>query len=99
MLILQFKHDNQTILYSKLTSAPLREEAILRLSYEFFGDPEPCMIHRSAVMNRIYMELQEYFQKNMDYLASSFLLKDLPERLVMFFDVGDWDRIIVEKRA
>lgn len=98
-LVLHLISNNQTLLYSKLTSVPLREDAVLRLSEELFGDPEPCMIHRSAVMNRIYMELSEYFLNNMICEKSTFSLVDLPERLVSFLDVRGCDKIIVEKTA
>lgn len=48
----------QTILYQgKLTNLPIPEPIIIQKSIEFFNDPAPCMIHRSAVLNRLYTEL------------------------------------------
>ena len=35
-----------------LTDLPLKEEIILEKSEEFFNDPNPCFIHRSAVRVR-----------------------------------------------
>jgi hypothetical protein len=96
-LVIHFINNGRTLFYSKLTSVPLREDAVLRLSEEFFGDPEPCMIHRSAVMNRMYMELSEYFLNNMNCEKSTFSQAVLPERLVSFIDVGGYGMIIVEK--
>ena len=51
-----------------LAAAPLHffvppENVILDLSMEFFQDPQPCMIHRSAVLCRIYVELEEELEK------------------------------------
>ncbi|MCI8624318.1 MAG: hypothetical protein HFG26_11765 [Provencibacterium sp.] len=43
----------------ELQDIPLREEMILQKSIEFFDDPSPCYIHRGAVMNRLYMELED----------------------------------------
>jgi hypothetical protein len=33
------------------------EKLIIRKSIEFFRDPEPCFIHRSAVVSRLVAEL------------------------------------------
>lgn len=55
---------DRIILEGKLTSLPLKEEFIISKSIEFFNDPEPCMIHRSAVMKRIFMEIGEYIIQN-----------------------------------
>ncbi len=37
----------------------LPETVVLDLSMEYFGDPEPCHIHRSAVHSRVCLELCE----------------------------------------
>lgn len=36
----------------------LPESVVLALSDEYFQDPAPCEIHRSAVMHRAYEELE-----------------------------------------
>lgn len=54
--------DNKLILKTKITGIPLKDDFIIKKSIEFFNDPEPCMIHRSAVMKRIYMEFFDYFK-------------------------------------
>jgi hypothetical protein len=55
--------DDQVILDKKLTALPLKEEFVIKRSIEFFNDPAPCMIHRSAVLKRTYMEFFEYFSQ------------------------------------
>jgi hypothetical protein len=88
MLALRFiGFDGSTLLQCPLTSLPLRDDAVLRLSVEFFDDPEPCMIHRSAVMSRMYMELLEYFLHGLERGSSNFPIADMPERLASFFTV------------
>lgn len=77
-----------TLLNSKMTSVPLREDVILRLSVEFFADPEPCMIHRSAVMSRMYMEMLEYFLRGLDSGKFCHLISELPQRLASFIDLS-----------
>lgn len=54
--------DNQNVVVEscKLTSLPIKEQVIIGKSIEFFSDPEPCFIHRSAVMKRLITEIDDY---------------------------------------
>ena len=47
-----------------LTAINIPENLIIELSIEFFDDPEPCQIHRGAVMRRVFMELTELLGEN-----------------------------------
>jgi len=61
--IIRFTDNADTILLErKLISLPLNDAAVINKSIEFFNDPEPCMIHRSAVMKRLFAELESYFE-------------------------------------
>lgn len=51
--------ENNLISENKLTSLPIKEEVILEKSIEFWGDPEPCMIHRSAVLKVLFLEIEQ----------------------------------------
>lgn len=42
-----------------ITALDIPEALTIELSIEFFDDPEPCQIHRSAVARRVFMELSE----------------------------------------
>ena len=42
----------------RLTGLELPDAIIKALSLRFFNDPEPCEIHRSAVMSRVFAELE-----------------------------------------
>ena len=55
----------KVLLKKKLTGLPLREDIVLKWSVEWFNDPEPCMIHRSAVMKRLFMEWAEFLESAM----------------------------------
>lgn len=46
-----------------LKDLPIKEKIILQKSIQFFSDPEPCHIHRSAVALRLTEEL---YQKRSD---------------------------------
>ena len=47
------------IYHDYLKDLPLKERVILEKSMEFFDDPEPCHIHRSAVRTRLTAEIQK----------------------------------------
>jgi len=50
------------ILYEgKLFDIPMKENIIIEKSIAFFSDPEPCFIHRNAVLSRLYIEMMELF--------------------------------------
>ena len=49
----------QTLAEAPLAEFPLPEAAVIRLSVEYFNDPEPCEIHRAAVRSRAMQELRE----------------------------------------
>ncbi|NLX70235.1 MAG: hypothetical protein GX024_04970 [Clostridiales bacterium] len=55
--------DNNLIMKKDLTSIPIKEECIIKKSIELFNDPEPCIIHRTYVLKKIFMEMSEYFDK------------------------------------
>lgn len=42
----------------ELERLPIGESVVLSLSAEFFDDPEPCEIHRSAVIMRALEEIR-----------------------------------------
>jgi hypothetical protein len=43
---------------------PLSEQMILKKSVELFGDPEPCYIHRTAIMVHMIGEIIEYLKQH-----------------------------------
>jgi len=45
----------------EVNSLSIDEELLIRKSIEFYDDPEPCFIHRTAVMKRLFAEVDDYF--------------------------------------
>ena len=88
-------YDEQDVILCqrKLLSIPLREESVIGQSVEIYGDPEPCMIHRSAVMSRMYMEILKYFVTGFKSGQSTFLYRDLPDKLSSYFGIEHICRI------
>lgn len=53
-------YNAEELLYQgRWNEIPLSEEKILSYSIQFFHDPAPCFIHRSAVRARMLAELEE----------------------------------------
>ena len=54
--------ENGGILYSgDLTGMAVSDELVIALSVEFFNDPTPCEIHRSAVLARVFLSIEDAF--------------------------------------
>lgn len=66
-------------LYSgPLRDLPLREKIIIEKSIQFFDDPEPCHIHRTAVRIRLLAELDEALKETE------------PDSCELLFEYGDF---------
>lgn len=85
---ISFISDTKNILLEKkLRTIPLKEEIVINKSIEFFSDPSPCMIHRSAVMLRLYMEMLEYMEEHMGKDTRTMLWDDIPQHLRNYLDI------------
>lgn len=87
-LELQFVDEvGKTVLNTKLIGLPIKESAILAKSMECFNDPEPCMIHRSAVQKTMYLELYEHFSGLLNGKTASQQWIEIPEHLRAVVDI------------
>lgn len=57
-------HDGKVLYKGPLNAFPIPERIIIEKSIKYFDDPRPCHIHRSAVLNRIYSELEAALSPN-----------------------------------
>lgn len=90
---------DKVLLKKKLTGLPLREEIVLARSLEWFNDPEPCMIHRSAVMKRLFIEWAEYLESIMASGKHEMPWDDVPAYLrQMLHTTGAIHCLMVEER-
>ena len=78
----------ETMYHGPVSGLPVREAAILEKSVEFFGDPEPCMIHRSAVLARVYEELEHWLDCQGAGRECAVERGSLPQRLAACLDLG-----------
>lgn len=81
---------NKKVIFEKrVIDIPLKEKTIISKSIEWFSDPEPCMIHRSAVMKRLYFELIEYFESQKNNGNSLLALETIPAPLLDMLDIDE----------
>lgn len=74
----------------KITSLPLKEEVIIAKSIEFFNDDSPCFIHRSAVMKRLYSEIEEYFSQHGENRVYEWNWDVIPQYIRACLDMGEY---------
>ena len=73
--------EGNVLFENRLTALSLKEESIIQKSIEYYSDPEPCMIHRSAVMKSIYMQIYEFLQCRSLEGIEKILLNELPKQI------------------
>lgn len=64
-------------------SLPLRREAVIEKSIEFFQDPNPCLIHEGAVKVRMLSELEAFLKEREEQVP----LVDLPDALRAYLEM------------
>lgn len=78
---ISFLDNSKNVIKScKITSLPFAEVSIISKSIEFFNDPEPCFIHRSAVMKRMIIEMDDYFYSISKQGINEIMWSTFPER-------------------
>ena len=83
----------------KVTQLPLREDVIVEQSIYYFDDPEPCMIHRSAVMKRIFSEFLDYFESLLPQDGPAEVKAALPENLMQKLDINGKIEFVTVRRG
>lgn len=60
MTLILLDGEMKELLACRVSDYELPEKVVLALSEEYFGDPDPCEIHRGAVHNRVMMEITDF---------------------------------------
>lgn len=77
----------EQLLREKTFELPLSDAAILKMSSRFFDDPDPCFIHRNAVMNRLYYEIEETAGKLPH--GEKLFIGSLPEQVIEYMELPE----------
>ena len=80
---IEVRLDGKVLFSGSLADLPLKEEWIIKKSVEFFNDPEPCFLHRSAVAIRL---LNEIWDSETDGAESEY--PDYPKGALIFKQTG-----------
>ncbi len=77
-------YDEQKNLLGRYEAAslPLRREAVIEKSIEFFQDPNPCLIHEGAVRVRMLSELEAFLKGREEPVS----LGNLPDALRAYLE-------------
>jgi len=78
-----------------VTDLPFKESVIIQKSVEFYNDPCPCYIHRGAVCNRLYCEINAAIENlPVDLLTGC----DIPGIILEYLDLDASKKIFIEIR-
>lgn len=59
-------YSGQVIFQGRITSLPLKEDKIIKKSIEMFNDSDPCIIHKTYVMKKIILDIDDYLNSVLD---------------------------------
>lgn len=83
MTLILLDGEMKELLACRVGDYELPEKIVLALSEEYFGDPDPCEIHRGAVHNRVMMEITDFCAA-----GNTKKLSDFPEHARAWFPEG-----------
>lgn len=55
--------DGKIIFHGMITDLPLKETYIYSKSLELFNEKEPCIIYRTHIMKKFYLELYDFLSQ------------------------------------
>ena len=91
---------SEEVLFSgEFFSLPVSEEYIIEKSKELFLDPEPCIVCRNYIINKMNICLHELGQILKDCPSGEILLDRIPKQIKELFLFYKWDaaRILIKK--
>ena len=83
---IRISNAGQTYYAGPICELPVAERVLIAKSIEFYADPEPCFIHRSAVQARLYAELSQWLEEAygaMDEYSTE--LSEIPLHIINYF--------------
>ena len=83
MTLILLDGEMKELLSCRVSDYELPEKVVLALSEEYFGDPDPCEIHRGAVHNRVMMEITDFLTA-----GNTQKLSDFPKYAHAWFPEG-----------
>ncbi len=87
--IMFIDQNDRTQLECKLNSLPLKEEKIIEKSIELFNDPEPCIIHKSYVIKKLLLEIDDYLSEMLPKGKGQIMYENIPENIRELLGISD----------
>ncbi|AEY65182.1 hypothetical protein [Clostridium sp. BNL1100] len=79
---IMFIDEKDSIKYEfNLNSLPLNDIKIIEKSVELFNDREPCIIHKSFVIKKLMLEINEYFDEVLPLGKGQIVLEEIPKSI------------------
>jgi hypothetical protein len=89
MVITFLSQQEKVLVRHRVLCLPIREDQLILKSIEFFNDPEPCMIHRSAVINRLYTEILDFLIRRLSGQGGTLDWSEFPSTLAAYLVLPD----------
>ena len=80
------------LLDKKLTGLPLKEKAVIDATVEYYNDPYPCVIRRSAVMKIMFSQIEDILKEKGPNLPLEIV--SLPDRFLSLVDLPEGSRYV-----
>lgn len=78
-----YNQSGDIVFNNKIMNLQLPEHLVIEKSIKWFNDPDPCFIHKSAVMKRLFIELEDHINEGNN---SKVQIEELPDTLQMMFE-------------
>ena len=88
--IVKISSNNDILFSGPVNELPILDKQVIAGSVEFYDDPEPCMIHRSAVISRYYIQIEQWLDSIYYESDCIIILDNIPDhiRVLLDFPVG-----------
>lgn len=78
--------NGEEIFRGGITSLPLKEEKIIKKSMEMFYDSDPCIIHKTYVMKKIILDIDDYLNSLIEQRKMKLNWRYVPESIKQVLD-------------
>jgi len=94
MVLIFTNKSSNIIMKSDTDSLPLNEEHIMNKSVELSNDNDPCIIHNTFCMKKLYPEITEYFDSVCKTGINRILWDEIPIKILGLIDINDINKDI-----
>jgi hypothetical protein len=92
-----FDSGGNVLIEQYITRLPLKEQKVIEKSIEMFSDSEPCIIHKTCAIKKIYIEIDDYINSLLEDGIRECLWKDIPENIEAVLNINKFPyKIIIE---